>query len=149
MVSIFFFTDNGQKKGEELAESLAQSAWRSRRSFLVDGTPVRRAIDETLKIDGGPVVFCDSADSTNSGSPGDSTVVLKALLEAAVDCTVLIPIRDPEAVRRITEGDVGKTLTLEVGGKLGKRFYQPVKVRAIVKKLGGGAVTLAALQRRI
>lgn len=133
-------TDDDQAKGEQLASSLVESAWRSRRSFLVERTPVMRAIEETVKIDGGPVVFCDSADSTNSGAPGDSTVVLKALLEAAVDCTALIPIRDPEAVRRITEGDVGKTLTLEVGGKLGKRFYQPVKVRAIVKKLGGGVL---------
>jgi len=133
-------TDDDQNKGEQLAKSLAESAWRSRRSFLVEQTLVRRAIDKTLKIDGGPVVFCDSADSTNAGSPGDSTVVLKALLEAGVDCTALIPIRDPEAVMRITEGDVGKTVTLEVGGKLGRRFYESVEITGVVRKLGGGVL---------
>jgi len=76
-------TDDDQNKGEQLAESLSQSAWRARRSFLVDRIPVRRAIEETGKIDGGPVVFCDSADSTNAESPGDSTFVLPLCLRPA------------------------------------------------------------------
>jgi len=133
--------DNDQNKGKQFAESLAESAWRARRSFLVQRTSVRRAIEETGKIDGGPVVFCDSADSTNSGSPGDSTVVLQALLEANVDCAALIPIRDPNVVREISERDVGKTLTLSVGGKLGREFYEPVEITGIVRKLGGGVLT--------
>jgi len=132
-------TDDDEDKGKQLAKSLCDSAWRARRSFLVEPVPVTRAIEETMKIDGGPVVFYDG-DSTNSGSPGDSTVVLKALLEAGVDCTALIPIRDPEAVMRITEGDVGKVVTLEVGGKLGRRFYEPVEITGIVRKLGGGVL---------
>jgi microcystin degradation protein MlrC len=134
-------TNDDQEKGEELAESLAQSAWKARRSFLVKATPVARAIEETSMITGGPVVFCDSADSTNSGSPGDSTVVLKALLEADVDYAALIPIRDPEIVRRVTERDIGKTLTLKVGGKLGRKFYEPIEITGIVRKLGGGVLT--------
>jgi microcystin degradation protein MlrC len=134
-------TDGDQRKGEELAESLAQSAWKAKRSFLVERTPVTRAIEEAGKIDGGPIVFCDSADSTNSGSPGDSTVVLKALLEAGVDYKALIPIRDPEAVRQITEHDVGRTMTMKVGGKLGRKFYEPIEITAIVTRLGGGVLT--------
>jgi microcystin degradation protein MlrC len=139
--SCVVITDDDQEKGEKLAESLAQSAWKARRSFLVKVTPVTRAIEETRMITGGPVVFCDSADSTNAGSTGDSTVVLRALLEADVDYVAIVPMRDPEVVRRITERDIGKTLTLKVGGKLGRKFYEPIEITGIVRTLGGGVLT--------
>jgi microcystin degradation protein MlrC len=139
--SCVVITDDDQEKGEKLAESLAQSAWKARRSFLVKVTPVTRAIEETRMITGGPVVFCDSADSTNAGSTGDSTVVLRALLEADVDYVALVPMRDPEVVRRVTERDIGKTLTLKVGGKLGRKFYEPIEITGIVRTLGGGVLT--------
>ena len=41
------------------------------------------ALAAAEKIKGGPVVLAESSDSTGSGSPGDSTGVLKHLVEDA------------------------------------------------------------------
>jgi len=70
---------------ERDATRLARCFWDNRRAFDVQLTPVEEAVAAALRTRGGPVVLAESSDSTGSGSPGDSTGVLKVLLKAPLD----------------------------------------------------------------
>jgi len=63
--------------------------------------------------------------------------VLEGLIrQGARDCA--LTIRDADAVRAGMDAGVGATLTLEVGGKIDRRFYSPLKVTGTVKSIDDG-----------
>ena len=69
---------------EPMVRQLAWQAWERRRSFAADLLTVDDAIRQALAAEGGPFILSESADSTGSGSPGDSAHVLERLLALGV-----------------------------------------------------------------
>jgi microcystin degradation protein MlrC len=134
-------TNGNQPAAERNAAALASDFWRSRREFDVELTPVDSAIRQALAVDGGPVVFAESSDSTGSGSPGDSTGVLRPLLEARLSEPAAIFLVDPEAVRKAIDAGVGATVTMRIGGKFDRKNSQPVKVTGRVRLISDGRWT--------
>ena len=61
---------------------------------------IDEALDQALAVpDGGPVVLADGADNAGGGAPGDSTFMLRRLVERGVERRRLGPLWDPVAVR--------------------------------------------------
>jgi microcystin degradation protein MlrC len=88
------------------------------------------------------VVLCDSADATSSGSTGDSTAILAALLRAApLHAAAYVNVVDPNAVRRAIQAGIGATVTLQVGGLLAPRSFTPVTLTGYVKTISDGEFT--------
>ena len=86
--------------------------------------------------------MCDSADATTSGSTGDSTAILGALLRAApFKETALVNIVDPQAVAQAIEAGVGATVTVEVGGSLAPNCFEPITFSGHVKTISDGTFT--------
>jgi microcystin degradation protein MlrC len=139
--SVVVVTNGNQPAAERHASSLASDFWRSRREFDVELTPVASAIRQALAIDGGPVVFAESSDSTGSGSPGDSTGVLRPLLEARLQEPAAIFLVDPEAVRQAIDAGVGATVTMRIGGRFDRKNSRPVKVTGRVRLISDGRWT--------
>ncbi|MBS7627379.1 MlrC C-terminal domain-containing protein, partial [Candidatus Bathyarchaeota archaeon] len=98
---------------------------------------VEEAVERAIRAPKGPIVLVDVADNSGGGAPCDNTVILEALLRLGAEDAV-VPIRDPEAVAKAIASGIGSTLELEVGGKIDRRFYKPVRVRARVKTLFDG-----------
>ena len=69
---------------EPMIRQLAWQAWERRRGFAADLLTVDDAIRQALAAEGGPFILSESADSTGSGSPGDSAHVLERLLALGV-----------------------------------------------------------------
>lgn len=128
-------TNGDPAAARRTAEDLARRAWTHRHAFEATLVEPRAAIRRALAIDGGPVVLSESADATGAGSPGDSTVVLNALLEMGVAERALLTIVDPQAVRHCAAAGEGARLTVTVGGKLG-RFSPPTTVEGTVRRIG-------------
>jgi microcystin degradation protein MlrC len=61
---------------------------------------------------GGPIVLADASDGTAGGAEGDSTVLLRALLESPVPGPCLVLVTDPDAVARCAATGVGVALSL-------------------------------------
>ena len=122
----------------EEAERLARELWNRREAFEPDLTPYEEAIDEALASDGRPFVFSDSADAPSSGAPGDSTVLLSALLDRNVQDPIHLNIVDSAAVARAEEVGVGNTGSVTVGASLTDRFYSPVSFDGTVRTLFDG-----------
>jgi microcystin degradation protein MlrC len=61
-----------------------------------------------------------------TGTPGESTWILKALLEGGTDLTSYLTIRDEEAALSAWQFPVGETVNLTLGGKLDTIYNKPV-----------------------
>lgn len=127
---------------EELAEKEASFLGREfrdlRENFLLTHLSIEEALDEAMKTPGGPVVFSDPADNPSAGAAGDTTFILKALIERGIRNAALAVIRDPEAVAVAIKTGVGKKVTMEIGGKFDDVNSYPLKVTGVVKLISNG-----------
>jgi microcystin degradation protein MlrC len=138
--SVVVITDNAPASAVAHARKLADSFWVRRRDFVTPLVPPAEAIAVALGRSAGTVVLCDSADATTSGSTGDSTSLLQALLDAApFDVIALANIVDPEVVEEAIAAGVGATLTVEVGGKVASDLFEAVTFTGSVKTISDGA----------
>jgi len=136
--SIVTVADGDPALARAKADALGELAWKARHAFLRDRTPVAEALRIARETPGGPIVLADSSDGTAGGAEGDSTVLLRGLLESPVPGPCLLLITDPEAAARCAAVGVGQEITLEVGGKLTPAFFQPVRLTGTVRTLSDG-----------
>ena len=85
------------------------------------------ALDQALASPAGPVVIADGADDPGGGAAGDSTFLLRRLIERGITSAALGPLWDPIAVRIAFEAGVGARLALRVGGKIGPLSGDPLE----------------------
>jgi len=135
-------TDNNLPLARNMAHELARSCWELRHRFSVKLVPVKEALRRAVQIEGGPVILSDSADSVSGGAPGDSTAVLRVLVEANVNFPVTLTITDAQAVEKCIGKGVGTEVSLEVGSKIDNIFNKPVQVKGYVKLISDGKYTL-------
>ena len=123
---------------EPMIRQLAWQAWERRRAFAADLLTVDEAIGRALASEGGPFVLSESADSTGSGSPGDSAHVLERLLALGVRERCLVTVVDAPAVARAIAAGVGADVATTVGGSLDPRYSRPVPIKGRVRLLSDG-----------
>ena len=131
-------------RGQTVVEAILAEAWAARREFAVELIPPGEAVRQALGASRAPILLIDSADAMSSGAPGDSTVLLRHLLDAAPDAPVLMTVRDPEVPRLAAQAGVGRTVDVMVGGRLAPAFYAPVRLRAAVAAVSDGRFRLSA-----
>ncbi len=85
-----------------------------------------------------PLILGDQGDRVAAGGPGDSTVILHALLERFPDVAAAVPIADPEAVERCIAAGQGTELTLTFGGRI-SRMAPSVTAEGTVVSVGEDA----------
>jgi microcystin degradation protein MlrC len=137
-------TNGEPRAADRQASAIAQKFWDTRRDFEVTLTPVEEAIQLALATKGGPIVLAESSDSTGSGSPGDSTGVLKHLVKAPLTEPAAIFLVDPEAAATLAAAGVGSTITLAIGGKFDRKNSKPVRVTGRVRIISDGRWTARA-----
>jgi microcystin degradation protein MlrC len=136
--SVVVITDGDHRLAEKEADRLADEFWKRRRAFNIELTPTSEAICYALEQDQFPFILSDSADATSSGAPGDSTVVLEALLNAQPTKDCYLNIVDPQVVEEMIQAGVGQEVTLRVGAKYAPALYRPVEVTGWVKLISDG-----------
>ena len=140
--SVVVITDGDQEEAQRRADALGREFWGRRAAFVSDLVSPEEAVHQALAHGSGTVVFCDSADSTTSGSTGDSTAILQALLEAAPrEEVALLNVVDPEAVQKAIHAGIGSEVTLEVGGKLAPEHFAPVSYSGTIETISDGSFT--------
>jgi microcystin degradation protein MlrC len=97
--------------------------------------PLEAALNAALETPGGPVVLADVADNSGGGAPGDSTYLLRALLERGIENAVTGTYYDPIAVDTCFEAGEGATIDLRFGGKLGTASGDPIDAHVEVMRL--------------
>lgn len=126
-------TDNEPAKADEFATELADKIWELRHEFKVDLVLLESAfMIAAEKKTQHPVIFADSADSPSAGSPGDSSAIIKYIVENDIDMKVLINVVDAQTAQRARRIGVGNKGKFSVGAKLGRKFYEPADINAQV-----------------
>jgi microcystin degradation protein MlrC len=127
--------DGDRRIAEETAKRFGLKFWDVRERAHVQSATMDEAIDLALAAPEGPVVLADVSDNAGGGAPGDSTFLLRRLLERGVKSAVAGTYYDPGAVELCAEAGVGATLSLRVGGKLGPASGDPLDLRVTVRAI--------------
>jgi microcystin degradation protein MlrC len=137
--SVLVVADGDREIAQTHADGLARAFWARRSAFVPDLVAPDEAVRQSLTRRGGTVVLADPADAPSSGSTGDSTVLLKACLDASLtDELILLNIVDPKAVGTAINAGVGARVSVRVGGKIAPSFYSPVMFSGYVKTISDG-----------
>ena len=131
---ILVVTDNQRAAGDRLAKELADEFFAMRGKTMPPYHTPDVVIDLALQ-ETGPVVVADPSDNPGGGAPGDSTVILRRLIERGVQGAALAPMWDPIAVRLCFMAGVGGQLRLRFGGKTAVTSGQPIDALVTVKAL--------------
>jgi microcystin degradation protein MlrC len=109
---VLVVTDNDQVLAERLAAALGESVWAARDAIVPPFFSIDQAIDRLLATqpDGRPLVLADTADNPGIGAAGDSTFLLRRLIERGVGGV---------AAALAFDAGVGARLAMRIGGKLG------------------------------
>jgi microcystin degradation protein MlrC len=106
------------------AESIADDIWDRRFENLnrYHSVDEAAAICKAYKKASSPIVVADYADNPGGGGYGDSTELLRALLDARVSDACFGPMVDGEAAVELHRSKVGDTVSVRLGGKTDPRF---------------------------
>ena len=126
---------------QAFAETIADDIWEKRHEVLNAYMSVEEAaaIAVVHESDDGPLVIADYADNPGGGAYGDSTSLLKALLDAGVTDACFGPMVDGEAVATLNGSAVGERIRIALGGKTDARFGGgPLELDAEIVALSDG-----------
>ena len=115
------------------AETIAEDIWNRRNNVLNAYLSVETAATIAAAFDSnnGPLIIADYADNPGAGGYGDSTNLLRALLDAHVSDACFGPMVDPEVAQQLQAGKIGDQIPVVLGGKTDPDF-------------GGGPINLDA-----
>ena len=137
--SVIVHTDNAQELAQTLVAEMANKAWSLRERFWVSArVPPVEAVRRAVAAERGLVILSDTGDSVYGGAPGDSTCILRALLDQRFACTAFVPMVDAEALNAAHAAGVGTQITIDLGGKLDNLFSHPVQVTGRVAAISNG-----------
>lgn len=126
------------------AETVADDIWSRRFEVLNDYLSVDRAAAIAVAYESvlGPLVIADYADNPGAGGYGDSTELLRALLDAGVSDACFGPMVDGATVHALQTVAVGQTVQLALGGKTDPGFGGgPLALEAELVSLSNGHFT--------
>jgi len=140
--SVYIVTNDAPDAAVACASELATMFWERRDAFAPELYPPAEALRRALAGKPRRVILCDSADATSSGSTGDSTAILRAVLAADVtDVPILLNIVDADVAQAAARAGIGARIHVRLGGKLAPEYAEPVVVEGYVKALSDGVFT--------
>ncbi len=143
--------DGNQEVARAVAGELADAVWARRASFEPDSVELEEAIRIGLAAPDGLTVVADAGDAPSSGSPADSTAVLRALLAAGADRAArptYLTLCDPRAARAAAEAGVGQDVRLTVGKTRWTAEDGPLSISGRVRLLSDGVLTMTGAGAR-
>jgi microcystin degradation protein MlrC len=141
-ISVLTITDNDPALAAEAGEAVAQTIWAARDEYRPEILTAPQAIARALAVPEGMVVINDTSDNPGGGSPGDSTHLLRAMLEANLDNACYAYIFDPETARQAHAAGTGATIDVRLGGKTDDLHGAPIAAEAYIKCLTDGRFRL-------
>ena len=135
--SVVVVADGNVDLAQQGAQHLADMLWNSRGQLAFDLPDAAEAVHQAIVSKEAPVVLVEMGDNIGGGSAGDSTFILRELVEQNAPGWV-VALADPEAVEQCMQTGINATLTLSVGAKTDELHGSPVTVTGRVKSLHDG-----------
>src|SRR5690606_10846055 len=135
--TVVVITNNNPQLAQQEAQRLADMLWETREHLVLDLPAPAEAVRMARESDVAPVVLVDMGDNIGGGSAGDSTFLLRELVDQKATGWVMT-IADSEAVQYAAKLGVGGQFDFSVGGKRDNFHGEPVRIRGRVKLLNDG-----------
>jgi microcystin degradation protein MlrC len=135
---VLVVTDGNQEGAQRLAESLGREIYARRHQLAPQFSDIDAALDLARSAHAAPVVLADVADNPGGGAPGDSTFILRRVIERGLRNVASGLYWDPAAVRFCREAGEGAKLDLRIGGKVGPSSSTPLDLNVTVRKVTCG-----------
>jgi microcystin degradation protein MlrC len=135
--TVLVVTDNDIDVGQKSARKIADRLWELREDFIPSLTAVSEAVTQAIESDVRPVILADVGDNIGAGTPGDSTFILRELIDQGAASAVVI-IADPQAVETAVKAGIGQQVDLAIGGKCDQFHGDPVQVNVRVTLISDG-----------
>ncbi|WP_062219111.1 M81 family metallopeptidase [Aureimonas sp. D3] len=136
---IVVVTDDRREAGDRLAEKLGHELYALRRDAAMPMLDTEAGLDRALAIRAArpdkPVVIADVWDNPGGGVAGDSTSILRRILERGIDRVALATIWDPVAVSFCHAAGEGAEIELRFGGKSSHHGGEPLDARVRVLRV--------------
>lgn len=134
--STLVVTDGDAAHADRLADELAEMCWERRHeqppAFQGPSEAVAAARKARWRRKLGCVTMSDASDVVTAGAAGDSTHLLRALLEEGKGMTTYAAVRDPRAIESLWPREPGDVVALAIGGSLDPTSSSPLPVRGSV-----------------
>ena len=142
--TVIVVADVGNADAEAAAEKLREELWRTREVLTIKPVSAADALAEGQKKGkaGKPYVIADFADNPGGGGYGDSTGLLRAMIEGGVENAAFSALYDPESVEACAAAGAGAEITLSLGGKVEPSLGAPVEAHGTVVGLFDGKFKL-------
>lgn len=130
--SVTVTTDANPAAGQKIAEAFMDYAWEQRAYVGIIEWSITDAVAHARAGEGkhkAPLVMSDVTDNPGSGHYGDTTDVLRSMIQADLQNACFYAIYDPDAAEQCAAIGIGQTGTITLGGK-----HDPAS--------GGGPLTL-------
>lgn len=138
--SILVVADNNRELARQHAKKIAGRLWELKEEFIPHLPGVEEAVSEAIKSKSHPVILADVGDNIGAGTPGDSTFILRELIEQGAENAVVI-IADEESVEEAINVGVGQTAKLSVGGKIDELHGNSIEIIGKVRLISDGVFT--------
>jgi microcystin degradation protein MlrC len=134
--STIVVTDGDAALADQLADELAELCWARRHEqpprFPSATEAIATARDARIRRKLGVVMLADASDVVTAGAPGDSTHLLRALIEEGAGLTSYAAVRDPAAVDALWDQPVGAAVARSVGGTLDPAHSSPLAIQGSI-----------------
>ncbi|WP_077967535.1 M81 family metallopeptidase [Ensifer adhaerens] len=135
---ILVVTDNDAEKAARTAEIFGREIFDAREEMRGTYLSIDAALDRAVAAANGPIVLADVSDNAGGGAPGDSTFILRRIIERGIEDVATCLYWDPIAVRMCREAGEGATLPLRIGGKIGPASGDPVDLTVTIRRIASG-----------
>jgi microcystin degradation protein MlrC len=123
------YTDGARELGDAVANHFGDRLVSLRGQTMPPLLQAEAAVDRARKAKRGPLILADVSDNPGGGAPGDSTFLIKALLDGAAATFAAGPLWDPGAVAQAKGLGVGGEAFMRVGGKASPFSGPPLDLR--------------------
>lgn len=131
-MSVLVTHRDGVDAARRAACELARMVWEARDALQGGGVSVEEAIGQVAAHRGHkPVLVLDVGDNVGGGGPGDSTVLLEEAVRRHVGGLVVV-LFDPQTVESLARVEIGRRVSVEVGGRSAEQVGRPVPLDAVV-----------------
>ncbi len=138
-MAVFGYGANAKAAVERLRGVVADAEPHFALELHAAADAVRRA--RSRGAPGAPVVLADTQDNPGAGGNGDTTGLLKSLIEQKAQDAVLGMLIDPASAARAHAAGLHSTLDFSLGGKSGIAGDAPLAGEFTVERLGDGRFT--------
>lgn len=138
-MAVMAVADGDQALADRLADELAAAIEAAIPTLQMSYPTLDEALDRALLPGEGPVVLADASDNPGAGGLGDSTHILRRILERGITGAAVATICDPASAQACAKAGVGASVDLKLGGWSDPAYSGgPLTVTAYVKLLSDG-----------